>query len=53
MEISLCPLIHFDIMEFHLTDRVMRRFGLEQPIPDACDTQVALHAIDWRTWDKN
>ncbi|XP_057546532.1 uncharacterized protein LOC130825369 [Amaranthus tricolor] len=31
----------------------MRQFGLEQLIPDACDTQATLHAIDQRTTDKN
>ena len=31
----------------------MCKFHLEQVIPDACDTQVALHAIDRRTADKN
>ncbi|XP_057520636.1 serine/threonine-protein phosphatase 7 long form homolog [Amaranthus tricolor] len=35
---SRCPLICFDIVEFHLPDRVMSQFGLERPIPDACDT---------------
>ena len=48
-----CPLICFDIVEFHLPDRVMRQFGLEQLIPDACDTEAALHTIDRRTADKN
>ena len=46
------PLI-CNIMKFHLSDRVMRQFSLEQPIPDACDTQATLHAIDRRTADKN
>ena len=50
---SRCPLICFHIVEFHLSDRVMRQFGLEQPILDACDTQATLHAIDRRTVDKN
>ena len=50
---SRCPLICFNIVELHLSDRVMRQFGLEQVIPDACDTQAALHAIDRRTEDKN
>ena len=38
-------------MEFHLSDRVMHQFGLEEPIPDACDTQATLHAIKQRTAD--
>ena len=50
---SRCPLICFDIVEFHLSDRVMRQFGLEKPILDACDTQATPHAIDRRTADKN
>ena len=50
---SLCPLICFDIVEFHLPDRVMCQFGLEQHIPDTCDTQATLHAIDRRTVDRN
>ncbi|XP_057521657.1 serine/threonine-protein phosphatase 7 long form homolog isoform X2 [Amaranthus tricolor] len=50
---SRCPLICFDIVELHLPDRVMRQFVLEQVIPDACDTQTALHAIDRRIGDKN
>ena len=49
---SRCPLIFFDIVKFHLADRVMRQFSLEQHIQDACDTQATLHAIDWRTVNK-
>ena len=50
---SRCPLILFDIVELHLLYRVMHQFDLEQVIPDAYDTQAALHAIDKRTGDKN
>jgi mobile domain-containing protein len=50
---SRCPLICFDVVEFHLPDRVMRQFGMEQRIPQACDTGVDLHKIDRRTEDKN
>ena len=50
---SRCPLICFDIVKFHLTDRVMRQFGLEQKISNACDTQTTLRAIDRRTVNKN
>ncbi|XP_057521388.1 serine/threonine-protein phosphatase 7 long form homolog [Amaranthus tricolor] len=50
---SCFPLICFDIIELHLPDRVMRQFGLEQVILQACDTQPQLHVIDWRTGDKN
>ena len=31
----------------------MRQFSLEQVIPDASNTQVALHVIDRRNRDKN
>ncbi|KAF7845062.1 serine/threonine-protein phosphatase 7 long form-like protein [Senna tora] len=29
------PLIHFNIIEWHQPDRVLRQFGLQQPIPNA------------------
>ena len=50
---SRCALICFNIVELHLPNCVIRQFGLEQVIPDAYDTQAALHAIDRRNGDKN
>ncbi|XP_021758775.1 serine/threonine-protein phosphatase 7 long form homolog isoform X2 [Chenopodium quinoa] len=45
---SRAPLICFDVVEFHLPDRVLRQFGLDQPIPQDVDTDVALHRKDRR-----
>lgn len=42
------PLICFDIVEHHHPDRVLRQFGLHQPVPPHCDTMTALHKIDRR-----
>lgn len=45
---STSPLICFHIVEWHLTSRVMRQFGMKQFIPENCDTEQKLHAIDLR-----
>ncbi|XP_057971910.1 uncharacterized protein LOC131160335 isoform X2 [Malania oleifera] len=52
---AVVPLICFHIVEWHRPDRVMRQFGLHQPIPDPCDTRrdprgvvSDLHDIDLR-----
>ena len=42
------PLICFDIVEYHLPDRVMRHFGFNQTIPLPCSTSDSLHRIDRR-----
>lgn len=45
------PLVNFDIIEWHLTDRVSRQFGFHQPIPMPCNTNLSLHRIDRRGRD--
>ncbi|XP_021725067.1 serine/threonine-protein phosphatase 7 long form homolog [Chenopodium quinoa] len=42
------PMICFEVVESHLPDRVLRQFGLQQPIPMPCDTSIRLHGIDRR-----
>ncbi|KAL7191374.1 hypothetical protein ACSBR2_023447 [Camellia fascicularis] len=42
------PLICFDVVEWHLPDRVLRQFGRVQSVPDQCDTEWRLHATDRR-----
>lgn len=39
------PLICFEIVEWHLPQRVMRQFGMRQDIPRYRDTEVGLHGI--------
>lgn len=46
---SISPLICFHISEWHLPNRVMRQFGLKQGIPEECNTELKLHAIDLRS----
>jgi hypothetical protein len=39
-----CPLIFYYTVEYHLPSRVIRQFGLEQPIcPPCLSTSVELH----------
>ena len=42
------PLICFDVVEWHLPDRVLRQFGQTQDIPEQFDTSQGLHRIDRR-----
>ncbi|XP_073102489.1 uncharacterized protein [Elaeis guineensis] len=42
------PLICFDVVEWHLPDRVLRQFGQTQGIPEQFDTSQGLHRIDRR-----
>ncbi|XP_065880821.1 serine/threonine-protein phosphatase 7 long form homolog [Euphorbia lathyris] len=45
---AVVPLICFHIVEWHQPDRVMRQFGLQQPIPVKPHQDDALHTIDLR-----
>jgi hypothetical protein len=39
-----CPLIFYYAVEYHLPSRVIRQFGLEQPVHPPCSaTSVELH----------
>ncbi|KAL7227447.1 hypothetical protein ACSBR1_022323 [Camellia fascicularis] len=42
------PLICFNVVEWHLPDRVLQKFGRVQFVPDRCDTEWRLHATDRR-----
>ncbi|KAI7979648.1 hypothetical protein LOK49_Contig285G00002, partial [Camellia lanceoleosa] len=42
------PLICFDIIDWHLPDRVLRQFGRVQSVPDRFDAQLAMHFRDRR-----
>ena len=42
---SKVPLICFWFVEFHLLDRVLQQFGLEQEQPEDADTNCELHKI--------
>ncbi|XP_029127014.1 serine/threonine-protein phosphatase 7 long form homolog [Cajanus cajan] len=54
---SVIPLLSLCICEWHQPDRVMRQFGLQQPIPNAPITPAHVHALtlwgktddDWTT----
>ncbi|KAI8019140.1 hypothetical protein LOK49_LG04G02946, partial [Camellia lanceoleosa] len=42
------PLICFDIIDWHLPDRVLRQFGRVQSVPDRFDAHLAMHFRDRR-----
>ncbi|GFY91196.1 hypothetical protein Acr_07g0013920 [Actinidia rufa] len=46
--VSRSPLVYFEVVEWHLPDRVCRQVGLRQVVPMAVDTSPALHGIDMR-----
>ncbi|GFZ15684.1 hypothetical protein Acr_25g0000930 [Actinidia rufa] len=46
--VSRSPLVCFEVIEWHLPDRVCRQFGLRQVVPEAPNTSPALHGIDMR-----
>lgn len=45
---SRSPLICFEVVEWHLPDRVCRQFGFRQDVPATPNTSHALHRIDMR-----
>lgn len=42
------PVICFEVVESHLPDRVLRQYGIRQPVPQPCDTSTRLHGVDRR-----
>uniref|UniRef100_A0A2N9GI22 Aminotransferase-like plant mobile domain-containing protein n=1 Tax=Fagus sylvatica TaxID=28930 RepID=A0A2N9GI22_FAGSY len=42
---SVVPLICTDVVEMHCPDRVLRQFGMQQPIPERVDTKVVFYGI--------
>ena len=42
------PLICVHIVEMHCPDRVLRQFGMQQPIPRPVNTNVTLHSVTLR-----
>ena len=48
------PLIFFWIVEWHHPERVLRQFGMKQPVPSVVDTSTTLHKISLQgKWEKN
>jgi hypothetical protein len=45
---SVTPLICFQIVEWHLPNRTLRQFGMQQDIPQPANTDVKLHDCDLR-----
>ncbi|GFY93798.1 hypothetical protein Acr_09g0002440 [Actinidia rufa] len=41
--VSRSPLVGFEVVEWHLPDRVCKQFGLRQVVPEASNTSPALH----------
>ncbi|GFZ18460.1 hypothetical protein Acr_27g0001990 [Actinidia rufa] len=46
--VTRSPLVYFEIVEWHLPDRVCRQFGLRQVVPATHNTSPTLHGIDMR-----
>ncbi|GFZ19033.1 hypothetical protein Acr_27g0007720 [Actinidia rufa] len=46
--VSRSPLVCFEVVEWHLPNRVCRQFGLRQVVPEAPNTSLVLHGIDMR-----
>ena len=48
------PLIYFWIVEWHYPERVLRQFGMKQPVPLVMDTSTDLHKISLQgKWEKD
>ncbi|XP_039056316.1 serine/threonine-protein phosphatase 7 long form homolog [Hibiscus syriacus] len=45
---AITPLLHFAIVEIHVTDRVFRQFGFHQPIEMSIYNIDDLHKVDVR-----
>jgi hypothetical protein len=46
------PLIHFSTVEWHMVDRVMQQFDLNQPIPDPFANRPQWGRLHKLRWDK-
>ena len=44
----MLPLICFDIIEWHIPERVLRQFRMQQGIPLPCLIDMELHLVDRR-----
>lgn len=45
---SITLLINFEVIEWHISDRVLTHIGLRQDVPQPCDLGVALFCISQR-----
>ena len=43
---TMLPLICFDIIEWHIPERVLRQFRMQQGIPPPCLIDMELHLVD-------
>ena len=50
---AVVPLICFQVIEWHQPDRVLRQFGMQQPISDCLSQPLNIHGIKLKgTWWK-
>jgi len=42
---AVAPLICFQVIEWHQPDRVLRQFGMQQPIPESPSQPLNIHGI--------
>ena len=51
---AVVPLICFQVIEWHQPDRVLRQFGMQQPIPESPSQPLNIHGITLKEkHDKN
>ncbi|KAL5141625.1 Serine/threonine-protein phosphatase 7 long form [Glycine soja] len=42
---AMVPLICFQVIEWHQLDRVLRQFGMQQPVPESPSQPLSIHGI--------
>ncbi|KAH1214143.1 Serine/threonine-protein phosphatase 7 long form [Glycine max] len=42
---AVVPLIYFQVIEWHQPDRVLRQFGMQQPVPESPSQPLNIHGI--------